>query len=110
MIGDIIYAPFPYIEGRGSKRRPAVVLMESSGRLICAAVTSRQGGRGSLIVKINNWQDAGLKKPSLVKVDTISTFWADGVHKVGCLKKRDSTRVIRTFKRLLNTNRKGWIR
>lgn len=71
--GDIILVPFPFTDQATSKKRPAVVVSSdvyNSDRpdIILMAVTSQMrhlGKTGETVVE--DWQEAGLLKPSLIK-------------------------------------------
>lgn len=71
--GDVVLVPFPFTDQSGTKKRPAVVVSGSgynAGRrdLIIMAITSqvRQPfGFGEAL--LNDWQAAGLIKPSMLK-------------------------------------------
>lgn len=101
MTGDIVYARFPFADKIGYKSRPAVVLVETKGRVVCAAVTTRKYN-GSAAVKINDWKRAGLAKPSTVRVDVVSTFTTKFVCKIGRLKQDDYRRIIDAFNKVIN--------
>lgn len=71
--GDIILVPFPFTDQTTSKKRPAVVISSSTYNtarpdLIIMAVTS-QIKPTTIIgeVIIQDWQAAGLLKPSAIK-------------------------------------------
>jgi mRNA interferase MazF len=71
--GDVVLVPFPFTDQSGAKKRPAVIVSSNAyhaGRrdLIIMAITSqvRQPlGFGEALV--NDWQAAGLIKPSVLK-------------------------------------------
>jgi len=72
-LGDIILVPFPFTDQSAIKKRPAVVISSTPYNkerpdLIIMAVTS-QIKRTSIIgeVIIQDWQQAGLLKPSAIK-------------------------------------------
>jgi mRNA interferase MazF len=71
--GEVLLLEMPFTDGPGSKRRPAVVLSteafnQSGIKIIVAAITSnlampnRPGD-----TTLNEWQSAGLLKPSAVR-------------------------------------------
>ena len=71
--GDIILVPFPFTDQSTSKKRPAVIISSAAYNatrpdLIIMAVTS-QIKPTSVIgeVIIQEWEDAGLLKPSAIK-------------------------------------------
>jgi len=71
--GDIVLVPFPFTNQASSKKRPAVVVSNAAYNgsrldIVVMAVTSQQPSSariGDAIVQ--NWQSAGLLKPSVVK-------------------------------------------
>jgi mRNA interferase MazF len=68
---DVVLVPFPFRDRTGDKARPAVVLSSSSynanGDLVVAAITSH-AARFSTDYELVNWQAAGLKLPSTVRM------------------------------------------
>jgi len=71
--GQIVLVRFPFSDQHGSKQRPAVVISSSAYNqarpdIILIAVTSQirtKTGFGESIIE--DWQAAGLLKPSLIK-------------------------------------------
>ena len=71
--GDIVLVPFPFTDQSAAKKRPAVVISSAAYQrerpdLIIMAVTSQV--RTALTVGeiiVNDWQGAGLLKPSAIK-------------------------------------------
>ena len=93
--GDIILVPFPFTDQSTTKKRPAVVVSSSAYNaerpdLIIMAVTS-QIKPASIIgeIIIQDWQPAGLLKPSAIK-PVITTIEKSLVIKtMGHLEKND---------------------
>ena len=71
--GDIVLVPFPFTDQSATKRRPAVVISSQGyyrarSDLILMAVTSQSRPTTALgEVEIQDWQAAGLIKPSVIK-------------------------------------------
>ena len=71
--GDIILVPFPFTDQASSKKRPAVVISSevyntSRPDLIIMAVTSQIRPTSTIgEVIVQQWQEAGLLKPSAIK-------------------------------------------
>ena len=71
--GEIVLVPFPFTDQTTTKQRPAVVISSSDYQLhrsdvVLMAVTSQAKPSlfyGELV--ITEWQQAGLKKPSVIK-------------------------------------------
>jgi mRNA interferase MazF len=71
--GDVILVPFPFTDQSGSKQRPAVIISSASyngqrADLIIMAITSQiKMPLGFATSLIDDWQTAGLLKPSTFK-------------------------------------------
>ncbi len=71
--GDVVLVPFPFTSQAASKKRPAIVVSNRAYNtakpdLVVMAVTSQirpTPGLGE--IRVNQWQAAGLLKPSVVK-------------------------------------------
>ena len=93
--GDIVLVPFPFSDQTATKKRPAVIISSdrynnTSSDIVIMAITSKTGKNlttGECL--INNWQDAGLLKPSVIK-SAISTIEQTLVlKKLGRLSQKD---------------------
>lgn len=104
--GDILLVPFPFTDQSALKQRPAVVLSsEAYNRLhpdvILAPVTSRIQSASSGII-LEDWQSAGLLKPSVVK-PVLSSFVITLVKRqLGSLSSRDLEEVRALFRQILD--------
>jgi len=106
--GDIVLVRFPFTDQRGSKQRPAVVI--SSGAYNCTrpdailmAVTSqvrRRAGFGERI--IDDWQAAGLIKPSAIKPIIFTVEQRLIAKALGQLKGKDQTALKGTIQEILS--------
>ena len=71
--GDIVLVPFPFTDQSGSKKRPAVIVSSAAYQqarrdVLIMAVTSQLRPSGSFgEVTVQDWQAAGLLKPSAIK-------------------------------------------
>ncbi|OHB97769.1 MAG: growth inhibitor [Planctomycetes bacterium RIFCSPLOWO2_12_38_17] len=93
--GDIVLVPFPFSDQTATKKRPAVIISSdrhnnTSSDIVIMAITSKTDKNlttGECL--INNWQDAGLLKPSVIK-PAISTIEQTLVlKKLGRLSQKD---------------------
>lgn len=106
-LGDIILVPFPFTDQSATKKRPAVVISSKSYNqkrpdLIIMAVTS-QIKPASVIgeVIIQDWQAAGLLKPSAIN-PVITTIEKTLVIKtMGRLKEKDQKILQNSLKEIL---------
>ncbi len=77
--GDVILVPFPFSDQSTTKKRPAVIISsdnynEISADVIIMAITSRIEYISDIVERnIEDWQNAGLLKPSAIK-SAISTL------------------------------------
>ena len=71
--GEIVLVPFPFTNQASSKRRPATIISTAAYNrakpdLIIMAVTSQtKPAQGLGEFQVQDWQQAGLIKPSVVK-------------------------------------------
>ena len=72
MFGEIFICQFPFTSGSGSKVRPALVLFDFQQDAVICRVTSVPRA-GPLDVTLNDWQAAGLLKPSVARLDRLVT-------------------------------------
>ena len=72
--GDIVLLEFPFISGLGSKKRPALVIIDANdGDVVVARITSRIVNTDFDVI-INDWRAAGLLTPSIVRLHKIVTL------------------------------------
>ncbi len=72
--GDIVLLKFPFTDGQQFKKRPALVLLDTQdGDVIVCRITSKLYNT-EFDVKIGEWQAAGLKLPSVIRVHKIATL------------------------------------
>lgn len=66
--GEVILMTFPFTTGRGAKRRPTLILLDTGDAdMIVAPITSRTA-RSEFDVTLAEWQQAGLALPSVARV------------------------------------------
>ena len=70
--GDIVEIPFPFIDMVEKKLRPALVLsnpqfQRASGACIFLMVTSAERSHWDTDIELEDWQAAGLLKPSIIR-------------------------------------------
>jgi mRNA interferase MazF len=105
--GDVLLVELKFSDGTGSKKRPVVVLSNdayNAGRqnLMVMAVTSNTTRILYGDTKIIDWQDSGLKLPSLA-AGIVQTITQDMVlKKIGVLSSKDFQKIQATLKETLN--------
>lgn len=72
--GDIILLKFPFTDGQGHKRRPALIINDyKDGDIIVCRITSKIYDTAQDVL-IHEWKKSGLKLPSVVRVHKIATL------------------------------------
>lgn len=105
--GNIILVSFPFSDQTTTKKRPAVVISpdgynENSPDIIIMAITSRTEQTFNIgECVIENWQNAGLLRPSTMK-PAISTIEKSLIlKKLGKLSPRDLTSMDKALRKLI---------
>lgn len=98
--GDVVLLKFPFTDGIGFKRRPALLINSfDDGDIIVCRITSQIYETG-YDIKIDNWVGAGLKLASVIRVHKIASLEADLVEsKLG----RIETLELEKVKEILST-------
>jgi mRNA interferase MazF len=73
VFGEIQLCQFPFTSGAMSKVRPALVLFDLGDDAIICRVTSAAPRSVPTDIVINDWQAAGLLKPSIARIDRLVT-------------------------------------
>ncbi len=72
--GDIVLIPFPFTDLKGSKNRPALVLIDNSQDVTLAFVSTQMKWKEATDVVLLPSIDNGLKKESLLRLSKIATI------------------------------------
>jgi len=107
--GDVLLVPYPFTDQSGTKQRPAVVLSGAAYNqhhpdLILAPITSQITHSGDEII-LDNWQAAGLLKPSSVKPLLSSLETRLARRKLGKISPSDLNQIRSLFARIFELNR-----
>ncbi|MEX0614056.1 MAG: type II toxin-antitoxin system PemK/MazF family toxin [Pirellulales bacterium] len=70
--GDIFICRFPFTSGAISKPRPTLVLFDLGADVVVCRITSVLHS-GSMDVPVNDWNAAGLAKPSVIRLNRLVT-------------------------------------
>jgi mRNA interferase MazF len=91
--GEFWVANIPFTDGRGSKKRPVLVLWLDGLDAVVAAVTSA-GPRTLTDVPLADWRPAGLRLPSTVRLSRLDCLeQALLIHKLGTISALDAHQV-----------------
>ena len=88
--GDVIKAPFPFVEKPVKQYRPALVvsspeLQKLHGLLWVLMITSAKNKPWAGDVEVQHHDESGLPAPSVVRCAKITTIEASTVQKIGSL-------------------------
>jgi mRNA interferase MazF len=72
--GDIPLASLVFSNQAGHKRRPVVVIYDPEDADILVAPVTSHASRRSFDVSVTQWQQAGLRLPSIVRIDKLATI------------------------------------
>jgi len=88
--GDVLLVTLTYSSQMGLKKRPVIVLRDvGDADVLVAPVTSRTS-RVAYDVALADWQQEGLKLPSLVRTEKLATVEKSAIIRVlGSLSVRD---------------------
>ncbi|MBI4559901.1 MAG: type II toxin-antitoxin system PemK/MazF family toxin [Candidatus Hydrogenedentes bacterium] len=70
--GEIYVCSFPFTSGQGAKARPVLILRDLDPDCLVCRITSIPH-RGLLDLQVCNWEEAGLKKPSTIRLSRLVT-------------------------------------
>lgn len=72
--GEILLVKFPFSDSSDVKRRPALVLIDVGDNDVVVARVTTHRTRSSFDVEIKNWEEAGLKAASVIRLDKLATL------------------------------------
>jgi mRNA interferase MazF len=72
--GEVLLLLFPFADAAGTRRRPALVLLDTGDADIVVARVTSQTVRTAFDVELVEWQQAGLLLPSVVRVHKVATL------------------------------------
>ena len=77
--GDIVLLKFPFTDGKTQKRRPALIINDfDDGDIVVCRITS-QIYKTRNDIFIDDWENSGLKLPSVIRIHKIATLENDMV-------------------------------
>lgn len=92
--GEILLLSFPFVDAASSKRRPALVLLDTGDEDIIVARITSQIAPTDFDVELEEWQRAGLLLRSYVRVHKVATLEKRLVErKLGTLTPNDWAKV-----------------
>ncbi len=99
--GDLILVDFPFVGGRQTRTRPALVILDTGDADLVVARVTTQSVSASQDVLITDWRGAGLLAASTVRLHKLATLEKSLVHRVlGSLQPVDRNQVSAVMKQL----------
>ncbi len=100
--GDVLEVPFPFVNRPVKKRRPAFLLSNQiSGEgyeiLILSMITSAKRSHWEHDVALLDWEEAGLRGPSVLRWKIFSLDASLVLGRRGSVSKKDVQRIAETF-------------
>jgi mRNA interferase MazF len=72
--GEVLLASLVFTSQAGAKKRPGMVIRDAGDDDILVAPVSGQAARVAYDVILGDWQRAGLRLPSVVRVEKLATI------------------------------------
>jgi mRNA interferase MazF len=72
--GEIVLLSFPFSNAIGSRRRPALVLIDTGDEDIIVARITSQMAQINFDAELSEWQSSGLLMPSVVRLHKLATL------------------------------------
>jgi mRNA interferase MazF len=102
--GDLILVAFPYSKAVQAKNRPAMVVVDTGDADILVARVTTQSGQSDHDLPIEDWKDAGLLAPSIVRLHKLATLEKSLVQRhLGCIQSQDRAAISAAMRRLYAT-------
>jgi mRNA interferase MazF len=104
VIYGVYTARFPFLETDKDKIRPVVVVSKSHGKhnIVSAVPVSAQADREDVDIEFQDWQNAGLVKPSVARVHRLTALLqSELTSQLGVLSAKDQTNLLEALKKLL---------
>jgi mRNA interferase MazF len=102
---DLVAVAFPFVDGPGTKRRPALVISQpafnAQGHTVLAMVTTREHTPWPGDTEIAHFQDAGLRLPCRVRLKLFTLDNQILVRKIGHLSPSDVASVSAALRQFL---------
>ena len=71
--GDVLLVPVVFSDGSGHKKRPVVIVYDGGDADLLVVPVTSQAVRSPRDVPVVNWQQAGLRLPSIVRLEKLAT-------------------------------------
>lgn len=91
---DVVAVPFPFVDSKNSKKRPAVILSshkynKDAGHSIMAMITSARNAPWPYDIEVTNLIQAGLPKASVIRMKLFTIDHRLIIENLGTLSAKD---------------------
>lgn len=102
--GDILLVALVFSNQSGTKRRPVMVVHDGGDDDLLVLPVTSHASRTRFDVPVSEWQRAGLRVPSIARVEKLATIAKSTViRKLGSLSETDLANVTATLDQLFRT-------
>jgi len=92
--GEILLVSMLFTDGSGAKRRPAMVVWDGGDDDLLVAPVTSHTVRSQRDVTLTRWQNAGLRLPSIVRLEKLATVGKSTViRRLGQVEATDWTAI-----------------
>ncbi len=93
--GQVALLRYPFTNSAGARQRPALVMLDTGDDDIVTARITSQPPRGPFDVQILGWSEAGLLRPSVVRLHKPATVEKSQINRLlGRVTQSDWTRLL----------------
>ncbi len=71
--GEVLLVPVVFSDGSGHKKRPVVIVCDSGDADLLVAPVTSQAARSPRDLTVVDWRQAGLRLPSIVRLEKLAT-------------------------------------
>jgi mRNA interferase MazF len=102
--GEIVLVQYPFTTEGGSKKRPAFVILDPDDGDILLARVSSQSFESDYEITVNEWEEAGLRLPSWIRLHKLVTLQKSLIDKsLGKLSSSDLRVVKEKLKEMIES-------
>lgn len=99
--GDVLLLDFPFTDSSKSKPRPVIVLIDTGDEDFLVARVTSQKPYTQFDVALMDWEEAGLIKPSIVRLHKLVTLHKRRIiRSVGEISEKEQERLKENLKRM----------
>ncbi len=97
--GEILLVTMVFTDGSGTKKRPVLVVFDSGDDDLLVAPVTSQPIRSDRDIALNQWQQSGLRLPSIIRLEKLATVHKSTVQRrLGRIKADDWNNVKNVLK------------